>query len=234
MVSVWADDEPQRMAAAVGAYDGRAFTAATWQRFTATDTLYAATTFLDADGRRCAISWAREPGTAGDGWAGLLALPVVLSLDGDRLVPALHPAVDSLRITRIAAWGETPLTMEPVRLAPVPPFLDLDLAVAEGPVRIGVVTEDAEVMALVVDPDAGVVLVSRPGADDERIPLGRDTDGDVPVRLLLDAGLAEIFTAVDAGAVRAASGEGAVSLVMTAPDGTARLRRLALFDMPSG
>jgi beta-fructofuranosidase len=235
LVSVWEDGEPRRMAAAVGAYDGRRFTPGSWQRFTATDALYAATTFVDAEGRRCALCWLREPGAAGDGWAGMLSLPVVLTLDGDRLIPAAHPAVDSLRGALLVSLPATALTAEPVLFGPLDPFLDVVLAVdpaGGGPVRIAVQGQDDDVLALLVDPAAGAVVLSRPGRDDERIPLS-GTD-EISVRLLLDAGIAEVFTAVDAGAVRVGSGRGPVSLEVSAPVGRAALHRLAAFGMPRG
>lgn len=237
LVSVWETGEPRRMAAAVGAYDGHRFTARSWRRFTATDALYAATTFLDADGRRCALSWLREAGAAGDGWAGMLSVPVVLTLDGDRLVPGPHPAVDSLRGPRLASLGETAVTAEPLLLGPVDPFLDVLASVdpaAGGPVRVAVREQESDVLALVVDPVAGDVVVSRPGREDERVPLGRTATGAAPVRLLLDAGIAEIVTTVDVGAVRVTSGSRPVSLEVSAPDGQAALRDLVAFAMPGG
>jgi beta-fructofuranosidase len=222
LVSVWETGEPRRMAAAVGAYDGHRFTARSWQRFTATDALYAATTFLDADGRRCALSWLREAGAAGDGWAGMLSVPVVLTLDGDRLVPGAHPAVDSLRGPRLASLGETAVTAEPLLLGPVHPSLDVLASVDPapgGPVRVAVREQESDVLVLVVDPGDGAVVVSRPGREDERVPLGRTATGAAPVRLLLDAGIAEIVTTVDVGAVQVASGSRPVSLEVSAPGG---------------
>jgi beta-fructofuranosidase len=60
IVSVWADAALLHVAYALGDYDGRHFTPRRWDRFSYGDQMYATTTFLDADGRRCAISWLRE------------------------------------------------------------------------------------------------------------------------------------------------------------------------------
>ena len=234
LVSAWETGEPQRMAAAVGSYDGRRFTAHSWQRFTATDSLYAATTFLDADGRRCALSWLREPATPGNGWAGMLSVPVVLTLEGDRLVPAVHPAVDSLRGPLLAALPATALTRDAVEIGPVEPFLDVVVAVdptGGGPVRIAVREQEREVLAVLVDPDLGDVVVFRPHANEERIPLPASASGERVVRLLLDAGIAEIATGTDLGAVRTDAGGGSVSLEVSAPRGRAALRALTAYGM---
>lgn len=99
LVSVWDDGVLFYVAAAVGSYDGSRFVARSWERFTHGDLLYAATTFVDADGRRCALAWLREgPGEAGAGRvrSGALSLPYVLRLEGDRVVATAHPAVASL------------------------------------------------------------------------------------------------------------------------------------------
>lgn len=237
VVSVWEAGEPRRMAAAVGAYDGLRFTPRAWQRFTATDSLYAATTFLDAEGRRCALSWLREPGPPGDGWAGMLSVPVVLSLDGDRLVPAPHPAVESLRGPLPAFPQDLTLTGEPVVLGPVDPYLDLAVSVdprGGGPVRIAVRERERDVLTLLADPAGGAVVVSRPGKDDDLIPLVPTATGEAPLRLLLDAGIAEVVTAADVGAVRVRSGGAPVSLELSAPEGRAALSGLAAHAMGGG
>jgi len=232
LVSVWHDGTGRRVVGAVGDYDGRRFTPAAWQRFTATDALYATTTFADAAGRRCAISWAREPGAPGATWAGMLSVPVVLTLAGDRVRIAPHPALDSLRGELLASLGPTPLTAEPLVLGHVDPFLDLVLTLEprSGPVRIA--AGAPEVLGLLVDPAAGVAVLSRPGRADEPIPLGPGDDGVVPVRLLLDARLAEVFSGGEAGAGGVAGIGGPVPVAVSAPGGRAALRELALFAMP--
>lgn len=99
LVSVWDGGVLFYVAAAVGSYDGSRFVARSWERFTHGDLLYAATTFVDEGGRRCALAWLREGlGDAGVGrvTSGALSLPYVLRLEGDRLFATVHPAVASL------------------------------------------------------------------------------------------------------------------------------------------
>ncbi len=121
LLSAWEDGVPVRVVAAVGDFDGSRFTATGWQRFGATDVLYATTTFLDADGRRCAMSWARDPRPGSSGYAGALSLPWRLAVHGDRVVQFPHPDVDTLRTGRLA------LLQGPGRAGPFLPFLDIEL-----------------------------------------------------------------------------------------------------------
>lgn len=138
LVSVWERGSPQRVACAVGDYDGRRFTARRWQPFTSTDAVYATTTFPDDAGRRCALSWIREPGPGGTPWAGVLTVPVVLSVRGDRVTIEPHPDVDLLRGDLLAeASGER------IEVAGLPPQLD-----------VGVTGEGR----LVLEDDAGPLL----------------------------------------------------------------------------
>lgn len=100
LVSVWDDGVLLDVAAAIGDYDGKRFTARAWHRFTYGDLLYATTTFLDAAGNRCALSWLREDparADAGRGFAGAISLPYALSVDRDRLVPRFHRHLEDLR-----------------------------------------------------------------------------------------------------------------------------------------
>jgi beta-fructofuranosidase len=93
MVSVLRDGTPDRVAYALGDYDGQRFSARVWGRFGHGDQMYATTAFTDAHGRRCAMSWLRERGNAappGSPWAGAISIPWVLRVDGDRLLAAPH------------------------------------------------------------------------------------------------------------------------------------------------
>jgi beta-fructofuranosidase len=214
LVSVWDDGSPRYVAYAVGEYDGSRFTPRSWRRFTATDAVYATTTFADAAGRCCAISWVREPGTPGTEWAGVLSLPVVLGRDGDRLLVAPHPDVDGLRTAVLAdtvpADGDV--------LGPFEPFLEIEVDLAAepaGPARLTVGD------LLTLDARADGLVLRRPGRPDERLPAaGR-------VRLLLDAELAEVFAAGDAAVVRVdpATGPAPVSVSGTG------VRRLVVYAL---
>jgi beta-fructofuranosidase len=68
--------------------------------------MYATTTFLDADGRRCAMSWLREREPV-SGWSGTVSVPWVLRVAGDRLVAEPHPHLAG--VARTAGPGVTDL-----------------------------------------------------------------------------------------------------------------------------
>jgi beta-fructofuranosidase len=195
LVSVWDDGSPQYVAYSVGDLDGDRFTPGPWRRFTATDAVYATTTFPDAAGRCCAISWVREPGAPGTDWAGVLSLPVVLGRDGDRLLLAPHPDVDGLRTAVLADTAPADGDV----LGPFEPFLDVE-AELDGTARLVM----GDLLTLDEEPD-GLVL-KRPGRPDERLPAsGR-------FRLLLDAQLAEVFAGGDAAVVRLDPATGPVTV----------------------
>jgi beta-fructofuranosidase len=212
LVSVWDDGSPRSVACAVGSRDGRRFTPGAWRPFTATDAVYATTTFADAAGRRCAISWVREPGIPGAGWAGVLTLPVVLGRDGDRVLVAPHPDVDGLRGAVLAdtAPGDGEV------LGPFEPFFDL-VAEIGGPARLTV----GDLLTLDVGSDA--VALRRPGRPDEHLP-----HRGGPVRLLLDAELAEVFAGGDAAVVRVDPAPAPVPVTVSGQG----VRRLTIHAMP--
>jgi beta-fructofuranosidase len=213
LVSVWDDGAPRHVAYAVGEYDGRRFRPGAWRRFTATDAVYATTTFADAAGRRCAMSWVREPGVPGADWAGVLSLPVVLGRDGDRVLLTPHPDVDGLRT---AVLADT-VPVDGDVLGPFEPSLDLAAELA-GPARLAV----GDLLALDAGPDA--VVLRRPGRPDERLP------GGSRVRLLLDAELTEVFAGDDAAVVRVDPATGPVTVTVSGQG----LRRLTVHGMSRG
>jgi beta-fructofuranosidase len=201
LVSVWDDGSPQHVAYAVGELDGDRFTPGPWRRFTATDAVYATTTFPDAAGRTCAISWVREPGAPGTEWAGVLSLPVVLGRDGDRLLLAPHPDVDGLRTAMLADTSATDAGgADGDVLGPFEPFLDIEVDLAAEPARLAVGD------LLTLDAGAAGPVLKRPGRPDQRLPAsGR-------VRLLLDADLAEVFAGGDVAVVRVDPATGPVAV----------------------
>ena len=76
--------------------DGDGFEVGEWRRL-GYGALYAASTFLDADGQPGLVHWVRD--VAGPGWAGVTSLPHLLTRDGDRLVarpPSTLGAVDGV------------------------------------------------------------------------------------------------------------------------------------------
>jgi beta-fructofuranosidase len=220
LVSVW-DEDPRFVACAVGAFDGERFTARRWQRLAATDLPYATTTFRDAEGRPCLISWVREPGSRGDGWAGMLSVPWTMRVAGDRLLLTPHPAVATLRAgvaARIEDGGAT---------GPLPPFLDVEVEAAAGG-RLELSTADELALAVHVDGDSAVLTV--PGQD--AVHLTADPGAGPAVRLLLDAGLVEVATSAGQQAALRLPGTGPVRLLV--PPGRGHGIRVTAHAMTSG
>jgi beta-fructofuranosidase len=93
LLSVLHDTAPQGVVYALGDYDGGRFTPQVWGQFGYGEQMYATTTFVDRDGRRCAMSWLREAGGVPEGspWAGALSIPWVLRRSGDLLIADPHP-----------------------------------------------------------------------------------------------------------------------------------------------
>jgi beta-fructofuranosidase len=217
LVSAWDAGVTMRVIAAVGDFDGQRFTARRWQRFGATDVPYATTTFLDAAGRRCAFSWAREARpTAGD-WSGALTVPWVLGVRDGRLVVAPHPDVATLR-TGIAAVlrgaGATP---------PLPPHLDVEVA-APGGGRLEL--QGASGPLLTVDVTDGAVELEIAGQ--ERVRLGTVAGEPVVARLLLDGGLVEVATPAGECAVVRLPSDEPVRLVVPSDGGDVRVTAHAM------
>jgi beta-fructofuranosidase len=92
-VSVLHDGVLHGVAYALGDYDGCTFTPEVWGEFGRGGVMYATTSFVDRDGRRCVMSWLREAGVAPEGspWAGALSVPWVLRVSGDLLLAEPHP-----------------------------------------------------------------------------------------------------------------------------------------------
>lgn len=98
LVSVFDQSGLRHVRCAIGDYDGKQFTPRRWGAFERSGIAYATTTFTDADGRNCALSWVRETGDAapaGSAFAGAQSLPVVLSVAGGRLQTTFHPDVEN-------------------------------------------------------------------------------------------------------------------------------------------
>lgn len=226
LLSAWEDGVPARVVAAVGDFDGSRFTATGWQRFGATDVLYATTTFLDADGRRCAMSWARDLRPVSSGYAGALSLPWRLAVHGDRLVQFPHPDVDTLRTGRLA------LLQGPGRAGPFLPFLDVELVpgASPGPVRLELRgNAGPAVLTVVLDGDGAAVLQSDDGEPVE-LDAASAPDGDTGLRLLIDSGLVEVATATGDAAFLRVPDPGALNLAVLEGPSSA----VIVHGMPSG
>jgi len=106
VTSVWQDDELHYVAYAIGSFTDGRFDATSWGRLTYGDSYYAPSFFRDRDGSPCLISWMRGASDAEAGRASALSVPHVLTLEGDVLVAAPHPAV-----ARASASARTPIDL---------------------------------------------------------------------------------------------------------------------------
>lgn len=99
IVSVWQEGVGLFVAYATGDYDGSTFEPTLWGRFAHDDLQYATTTFIDASGAVCAMSWVRELSdlTVDDPspWRSAMSLPMRLSVSQGRLLVSHHPGVRS-------------------------------------------------------------------------------------------------------------------------------------------
>jgi beta-fructofuranosidase len=231
IVSVW-DEVPGGVACALGDYDGRRFTARSWQ-WLATDPCYATTAFADSEGRRCALSWIQEAEAVDGAWAGALSVPWLLARDGDRVTVAPHPDVETLRTGVQAELGPT-LLDDPVVLGPLPPHADVDLLAdpAGGPLVLALDDGVGPLLTAVADPVAAEVRLSVAGRADVRAPLRAEADGGLRLRLLVDAGVVEVFPGGGAvAAVRLRPPGRDVTLRLSARSAGARLNRFVVHGM---
>jgi beta-fructofuranosidase len=196
LLSVGHRHHPGDIVYAVGDYDGRRFTPRSWGPFSHGPVAYAVTTFVDCQGRRCAMSWLRErPETRPDEWAGCLSLPLLLALDGDRLVTSPHPD-----LTRYRGPGRDPagaaVTVDLVAgavevVVPSPPPSPVSLRVSDG--------TGAELVHLDLGPDVVRLRV----AGNEPLELARSAGPahGLPLSLVMDADVVEVCGAGTEGAV---------------------------------
>jgi beta-fructofuranosidase len=96
VVSTWRDGETHDVLAGIGTFENGRMQVERWQRLTLGTGHYAATEFVDADGRPCLLFWIREVADHDGAWTGALSVPYLLSLDETgadpvRLTP--HPVV---------------------------------------------------------------------------------------------------------------------------------------------
>jgi beta-fructofuranosidase len=230
VVSVW-DEEPGAVACALGDYDGRRFTARTWQ-WLAPRPCYATTAFLDAEGRRCAFSWLQETADADGDWAGAISVPWLLSADGDRVAVRPHPDVDTLRTGVHAHRGPGLLTAPVVLEVPAQADVLLRAHPAGEPLQLTLDEAAGRLLTVVADPAEAQLRLSVPDGPESCVPLRPEPDGAVELRLLLDAGVVEAFPgggAVAAARLRPSGGE--LRLRLSAAADGARLHDLVVHGM---
>jgi beta-fructofuranosidase len=229
IVSVW-DEVPGYVACAVGDYDGRRFTARSWHRLAA-EPLYATTAFLDAEGRRCAMSWVRESGPVDGAWAGTLSVPWLLVRDGHRVGVRPHPDVESLRTGVLAELGPADVAADPLVLGPLDACCDVEVEVGpDGPFLLGLHDDGGRLLGVNVDVAAGTLTLSPRGGSGSQVPVRLEPDGGMSLRLLVDASVVEVFPSGGAVAAARTSPEGG-PLTLTLTGAGARVRRLVAHGM---
>jgi beta-fructofuranosidase len=231
IVSVW-DEVPGGVACALGDYDGHRFAPRSWQ-WLATDPFYATTAFADSRGRRCALSWVQDA-DAGDGVrAGALSVPWLLAREGDRVTVAPHPDVESLRTEVQAGLGPTSLAGAPVVVGPLAAHADVDLRAdpAGGPLVLTLDEAGGRLLTLVADPAAAELRLTVPGRPAARTPLQPEADGGLSLRLLVDAGVVEVFGGGGVAAARLRPPGGELTLAVSSGAAGAELHRLVIHGM---
>jgi len=159
---------------AIGHYDGLRFTPRTWGRFGHSKRVYATTTFHDAEGAPCAMSWLRDTYESGQEWAGEQSLVHRLHVVDDRLVVAQHPNLDPIVDVEDPAWRAT---------------IDIPDAHSGG---FCVDVDDEEIgWSLVLDWDASLLHVTVEDAVVYAADLRNDA-GSGTLDVVVDAGIAEI------------------------------------------
>lgn len=159
---------------AIGDYDGHRFQPRTWGRFGHARNVYATTTFRDADGHPCAMSWLRGLDQPGQPWAGEQSLAHRLYVVDDRLVVEQHPGLDPVVAVEDPAWRLT---------------IDVEDA-GRGSFCVDVDDDDTG-WSLVLDWDAGLLHITVDDAVTYAADLRCDTREGV-LDLVVDAGIAEI------------------------------------------
>lgn len=154
-------DGPGDVVTAVGVYAGGRFAVRSWQQLT-TGAPYAASVFTDREGRPGLLAWLR--GVAGDGWAGAVSVPMVLTLDDGRVGLEVHQAVAARRRTWDPAAHAWDLEWEPEdegeELSLMAPS---GRRVARLRAASGHLSVDVEGRRLQLDHDDGLVRVLRDG-----------------------------------------------------------------------
>lgn len=194
IVSVWEAGEGLFVAYAIGDFDGDHFVAQTWGRFAQDDLQYATTTFADAAGRPCAMSWLREspalPTDDSSPWRSAMSLPVELAVRDGALVARFHR---NLRHQ-----------FDEVDLRPVDRGRhEVSLPPQAGPWRLRVA--NCESLAISVEDAQGSLWALTGDVDSESMVFRGGLEGLAPTWPLRSRGAFEVDIIVDADIVEVAS-----------------------------
>lgn len=106
VVSVWDNHIVHYIAAAVGTYHDGVFDADEWYRLTYGPSPYAATAYVDDQGRPGILAWLRRIRDPRRAWAGALTIPALLSI-GQHGRPSLSPHPNILQQREETPNGES-------------------------------------------------------------------------------------------------------------------------------
>lgn len=184
--------------ALIGVYDGERFTVETVQRLDAHSAFYAPQSFCNGAGDRILIGWLREqrPDDAliAAGWAGMLSLPRLLSLDdAGQVVQRPIPELARLRGPRTVIAAQT-LTREPTTLC-VGLHLELHLEILPGAAPFSLTMQDEHPLATIAYVPDTATLVAIPVEElpAQQIPLALAPDVPLQLSIFVDGSSLEIF-----------------------------------------
>lgn len=184
VVSIMNGGRLDRVIAALGRAEGDRFVPGRWQELGYGGTAYALTTYRDRAGLLVGTAWLRDPAAESPRreWAGMLSLPVHLTAGPDgEIHVAPHPDVATLRTARLAT-GAT-------RVEPAGDGLaDLEVILPPG-ARLRLDT-DAEPLLLT----AGEAALTIEGAGEPVLVPVRPGGSELPLRVVLDRGVVEVWT----------------------------------------
>ncbi|MGB3956149.1 MAG: glycoside hydrolase family 32 protein [Brooklawnia sp.] len=194
VVSVWDRSGPHYVAYAVGDCHDRRFIPQHWHRLSYGPSHYAASTFLDRDGRRGLIHWLRGVADPAGGWAGAHSLPHVLELVTDRIVAAPHPNLTTMRGAPAETLHRGATT--------VPQAADLEWSLDSPDASAGLaLSAGGRDRALQLTARQGLLAAATP-AGVWQMPLLPDGP---PLRIVIDGPVVEVFSAAGVLAVSVAS-----------------------------
>jgi beta-fructofuranosidase len=217
VISAWDEADLLYVAASVGDYDGSTFRPGPWQRLTHGSSAYATTAFVDRDGRRCLLSWLREEPRNNEALterAGAHSVVSTVALREDGLlVLRPHPDVDALRGPALAGRP----TMRGVEYEVGDDAVDVSVVVSAGS-SCEILEAGRSRGLLSYDRERQLVVIDRPDLPAAELPL---PEPDLPVRLLVDADILEVFAAGSYGAFRIdpAADAGATTITLTGGGG---------------
>ena len=144
------------------------------------------------------------------------------------------PDVDTLRTGVRTQLGPADLGPAPIVAGSPDASFDLGLRATPSGSRLTLaLADDAGTLLTVgLDPGAGEAVVSVPGSAGSTVPLVPGADGDVELRVLVDASVVEVFPAGGAvAAARLRGPRGRLQMSVAADGGGARLQRLVVHGM---